>query len=198
MKHKILTVIAFTVTVVILIIGGMVTYKTYNLKIKKTDSVKRINAGINYSDYRDAERKQVESIADYYANKVYGAESIEEVSSKVNAANSDISKIKTDKILKEEESESESIVQAEIESKRQVELAKKRAEEYRKKMEKESKKKAEKESKKKAKKEAQKKQTLKRNNQQVNYKARVNTNNSYKGRTNNTGGCVGNDAKNFY
>ena len=192
MKKKLLTSIAFLVSVSIFIIGGKAAYQSYGLKIAKEQSMQEIENQFTYKDYRIEQREELYAIVKQYSEEIKAASSKEEVSKKLNCAKNEFSKVKTDKKLDEEERESVSIAQAEEESRKQKKILKKKTEEEsKKKAEKESKKVAEKESKEQAEKESREAESRK----EAEEKARSYTENFAKQKA---GGCVGNDAKNFY
>ncbi len=161
-------VIAIVIVVILALGGGAYGYHQHQISEMRNNGYTALESVVNPEDYREAERAEVEDIIKEHHDAISTLTTQEEVAEEIAAATEEISGIKTDAQLTAEEEEAARI---------------KAEEEARKKAEEEAKRKAEEEARRQAEEAA---------------RQAAASSSSSSGGSSNSGGCVGNDADNWY
>ncbi len=187
MKKK--TIIAVVVLVIILAGAcfGTKLYRDKQVEDMRNEAISELKSGTDLADYRDSEKKEVENILNTYAEKISDNKDQQEIAAMIDQAKEEISAIKTDAQLTEEEEIAAKKAAEEAAAKKAAEeaAAKKAAEEA-------AAKKAAEEAAKKAAEEAAAKKAAEEAAAKKAAEEEKSSNGS------NSEGCVGNDAKYFY
>ena len=102
-KKKIIGLIVAAVVVLVACVGGYMGYQSHKINEMRAEGVKQIETIVSLDDYRTDEQKDVQAVIDKYSGKVNNAKEQEKVDAYIAKAKDEISVIKTDKQLKEEE-----------------------------------------------------------------------------------------------